>query len=248
MAPTIFFVPGAWHKPWVFDTVRSVLSDRGYETDALELATAGSEDAAIGVLDDTAKIRDALSNIVDAGKDALVVAHSYGGVPTSSAVEGLSKEQRAAEGKPGGIIMLLYLAAFTCPAGSTLLQVAGGILPDFWNVKGDFITTYDPVNTFYADVEDALANKAATSLVQMPFTMATGISTYEPWNHDFRVGYIFAEKDQALPCGVQRMLASQSPPGSFTASLQSSHSPFLSMPQVLADTLENAIRSANIPP
>lgn len=135
MAPTIFFIPGAWHKPWVFDTVRSVLSDRGYETDALELATAGSEDAAVGVLDDTAKIRNTLSKIVDAGEDVLVVAHSYGGVPTSSAVQGLSKEQRAAEGKPGGIIMLLYLAAFTCPAGSTLLQALGGVFPDFWNVQ-----------------------------------------------------------------------------------------------------------------
>ncbi|KAI1171797.1 Alpha/beta hydrolase fold-1 [Nemania sp. FL0916] len=245
MKPTIFFVPGAWHKPWVFDLVRETLSSRGYETDAIALATAGSDDKTVGVLADAAKIRDALSKLVDAGKDVLVVPHSYGGVPTSSAVQGLSKEQRAADGKPGGIIMLLYMASFTFPAGTSLLEALDGVFPPFWNVASDFITTRDAVHTFYADVEPSLADKAATALVRMPYQMVIDKANYEPWKHEFRVGYIFAEKDEALPISRQRALASQFPAGSFTASLESSHSPFLSMPQTLADTLEDAIRHAS---
>ena len=69
--------------------------------------------------------------------------------------------------------------------------------------------------------EDALAREAADSLVQMPYQMVIDASNYEPWNHEFQVGYIFAERDHALPVSVQRILASQFPPGSFTESLDS---------------------------
>lgn len=133
--PTIFFIPGAWHGPWVYDDVRSVLSNRGYETASVALASVGTNDASIGMLDDTAKIRSALLKLVDAGKEVIIVAHSYGGVVASNSVHGgLSIDQRAAESKPGGIVILLYLCAFFTPVGSSLLMANNGEYFDWWNV------------------------------------------------------------------------------------------------------------------
>jgi hypothetical protein len=52
------------------------------------------------------------------------MGYSYAGVPMSQSVKGLGKEQRKAQGKPGGIVRLTYIAclvpAIGRPAGSLL--------------------------------------------------------------------------------------------------------------------------------
>lgn len=75
----------------------------------------------------------------------------------------------------------------------------------------------------------------------MPLQVALDKSAYAPWNEAFEVGYIFTEKDQALGPNTQRRMFSNFPAGSFSASLDSSHSPFLSRPDALADIIQNAI-------
>ncbi|KAI6087579.1 hypothetical protein F4821DRAFT_105678 [Hypoxylon rubiginosum] len=224
--PAIFFVPGAWHQPWVFDGVRSTLSNRGFETNTSALATVGSKNASVGVLDDAAVIRSALLRLIEAGKEV-----------------DLSISQRTADGKAGGITLLLYLCAFVVPVETSLLMALNNVFPDWWNVTEDrqFITPIDPSNVFYADVNPPLAAKAVAALEPMPFQMAIDKSTYAPFNEAFEVGYIFMEKDQALDVSAQRGMFSQFPAGSFSASLDSSHSPFLSMPVTLADIIQDAI-------
>lgn len=75
----------------------------------------------------------------------------------------------------------------------------------------------------------------------MPLQIALDKSAYAPWKEAFEVGYIFTEKDQALGPSTQRRMFSNFPAGSFSASLDSSHSPFLSRPDALADIIQNAI-------
>lgn len=133
-SPTIFFIPGAWHHPWIFDDVRNVLSTRGYETDSSTLVTVGSKNASAGVIDDAVEVRSALLKLVEAGKEVILVAHSYGGLVASNSVQGLSADQRSANDKPGGIIMLVFLCAFVVPVGTSLLTAHGDVYPDWWNV------------------------------------------------------------------------------------------------------------------
>ncbi|KAI1366859.1 hypothetical protein F5Y08DRAFT_327101 [Xylaria arbuscula] len=250
--PTVFFVPGAWHKPWVFDDVRSILSARDYETDAEALATAGSPDPNIGLLDDAAKIRSALMKHINDGKEVLIVAHSYGGVVASNAVKGLGIAERTASGLKGGIVMVVYLAAFIIPANTSLTTAAsdassaGHGPPDWWVVSedGKYVSPNGPLEMFYADVETSLANKAIDALLPMPMRTATDMSLFDPREGGFEVGYIFAEQDKAVPLPAQQALFAGFPAGSFSASLTSSHSPFFSVPDTLADTIENAYKHA----
>lgn len=131
--PTIFFVPGAWHETWVFDDVRSALSNRGFETDVSALPTVGS-DTSIGVFEDAAVVRPALLKLVDAGKEVVIVSHSYGGIVAANSVRGLSIDQRTADSKAGGIMIFLYLAAFAIPADMSLLMAFENVFPSWWNV------------------------------------------------------------------------------------------------------------------
>ena len=46
--------------------------------------------------------------------------HSYGGQVGTNALSGLGATKRAAEGKPGGIIELVYLAGFAMVEGTSM--------------------------------------------------------------------------------------------------------------------------------
>ncbi|KAI0435890.1 hypothetical protein F4803DRAFT_265584 [Xylaria telfairii] len=241
-APTIFFIPGAWHDPWVFDSVRSILSARGFETETSSLATVGSTDPSVGVFSDAAKVRSALITLVDEGKEVVLVPHSYGGVVASNAVDGLGIKQRRSSGLSGGIIIILFLAAFIIPTGTDVKTNLGGC-PPWWKISEDgFFTPMQPLAVLYADVQTSLANKAIAALKPMPLQMAKDISAYDPRDGTFELGYIFAEKDEALDISAQDDMFSRFPVGSFAARLDSSHSPFLSMPDTLADTIRSAIK------
>lgn len=110
--PTIVFTPGAWHGTWAFDTVRASLETLGYPTEAVALPSVGNSDSTVGVTEDAAALAAELATLTDAGKDVVMVCHSYGGVPASTAVEGYGYANRSAAGLDGGVIMLVYMTAF----------------------------------------------------------------------------------------------------------------------------------------
>ncbi|EFQ34110.1 uncharacterized protein GLRG_09254 [Colletotrichum graminicola M1.001] len=242
--PTILFTPGAWHRPWAFDMVRSDLSSRGYPTAAVTLASVGSTDPNLGLDADAAAVRVQVQTLVDEGRDVVLVAHSYGGIPVANAVKGLNYKDLAVQNKPGGIIMVVYMTSFAVPAGAGLYN--GGVMPTWWNVTNGFIFPEDPVSVFYGDVQPSLAAEAVAALLPMPFKTMTDKSGYEPWNNGFEMGYIFAENDQAIPIELQKSMEAAFPASSFTATLNSSHSPFLSMPKALGDVLQQAAEDAVI--
>lgn len=125
--PTVVFTPGAWHGTWAFDTVRSQLEALGYPTEAVALPSVGNTNASVGVAEDAAALSAELATLTDAGKNVVMVCHSYGGVVASSAVEGFGYKNRSAAGLgANGVIMLVYMTAFAAPAQTSLLDALGG--------------------------------------------------------------------------------------------------------------------------
>lgn len=124
--PTVVFTPGAWHGTWAFDTVRSQLETLGYPTEAVALPSVGNTNASVGVAEDAAALAAELATLTDAGKNVVMVCHSYGGVVASVAAEGFGYKDRSAAGLSGGVIMLVYMTAFAAPAQTSLLDALGG--------------------------------------------------------------------------------------------------------------------------
>ena len=52
-----------------------------------------------------------LSEILENEYEVLLAAHSYGGVPACQTVSGLERKKLEAEGKPGGVIHVLFITA-----------------------------------------------------------------------------------------------------------------------------------------
>ncbi|KAK8104899.1 hypothetical protein PG999_008258 [Apiospora kogelbergensis] len=230
--PDILLVPGAWHTPAAFDLVRDQLTRRGFQSTAVPLLT--------GVPEDAAAIRAELEKLVDAGKEVMVISHSYGGVPAAAAVEGLNLKDRAAQGQKGGVLMVVHMTSFAAKVGTSLMDSLGGNPLPWFNITGDILTPINPVKVFYADVEPKLAEKSAEAILPSSLRAMTDKGTFAPWDAGFQMGFIHTEDDQAIPIAIQKQMAAQFPAGSFSATLKSSHSPFLSMPEQLSEVIEQA--------
>jgi hypothetical protein len=131
--PTIVLIPGAWHSPSHYTTLHSHLQTAGYPTTSSRLPSVGSTDPlAATTAQDASFIREQmLLPLLNQGKDILLVLHSYGGLPGSAAAKGLSKSERAKDGKKCGITGLVLIAALVAREGDSLQLMVGGKLHDW---------------------------------------------------------------------------------------------------------------------
>lgn len=123
--PVFILCPGAWHPAEVYTKIIPHLEARGYRTvlhdwPSIQQAPVQSFD------EDIASIRATILQQADAGNDVVVVAHSWSGSPVNSAVADLSKVERTKQGKPGGVVKLVFLCAFVVLEGVSLLDALGG--------------------------------------------------------------------------------------------------------------------------
>jgi pimeloyl-ACP methyl ester carboxylesterase len=126
--PTIVLVHGAWHTADCWSLVTSQLKEYGYSFQAIQLPSAGG-DLAITVEEDAAHIRKSTYELAAAGKDVILVLHSYGGIPGTESAKGLLKKDREAEQKSGGIISIVYITAFLLPLDASLGSFLGEMPP-----------------------------------------------------------------------------------------------------------------------
>ena len=125
--PKIVLVPGAWSTPAFYGGIHSCLSERGLEAITVQHSSTGAEPPTKTLEDDVAQLHGTLERLCDSGND-IIVAHSYGGLVSSGAVEGLEKPTRQSQGKSGGVLMIVYMVAFIIPKGVSLVGASGGQL------------------------------------------------------------------------------------------------------------------------
>jgi alpha-beta hydrolase superfamily lysophospholipase len=126
--PVICLAHGAWHYPLYYRNLIDPLRAQGYTVLAPTNATVGIDDSIAGktYVDDVKRIHEVLLPHLDAGKEAVMVCHSYGGIPGTAALEGQTVEERADKGLKGGVKAILYVAAVGLPQrGMSLYTLAG---------------------------------------------------------------------------------------------------------------------------
>lgn len=144
--PAIIIVHGAWSLPSPsYEPLKQQLEGLGYECYLPHLRTSGGDGDVRGQTweADVKVILDTAQPLFDRGREVVIVAHSYGGIPAGAATSGNGVADRAREGKPGGFRQIIYVAAFAIPAaGMDLLTVFGGQWPPW----ADFAPAYSKVS------------------------------------------------------------------------------------------------------
>jgi pimeloyl-ACP methyl ester carboxylesterase len=230
--PVVILVHGAWHGPWAWAGVRTLLDAEGIRSLAVDLPSKGATGSLGDLHDDAEVVRAAVEG---AGAPALVVAHSYGGLPAS---EGLAESANAAH--------LIYLAAFMLEPGESLLGLRGGVEPDWWLTSEDGRTVLpgDPVQTFYADCPPEVAARAAAAIVPQRKDAFRQELRAAAWQ-TVPSTYVVCTRDNAVPPAAQERMSARA---GTVSHIDSSHSPFLSRPAevtaIIRETLAVVIAEA----
>ncbi|KAJ3543755.1 hypothetical protein NM208_g3408 [Fusarium decemcellulare] len=254
MLPTILAVPGAWHTAESFATIKKIFVARNYDFISLDppgvLVDHAPDASAEG---DAASLRsNGLWPLVDAGKDVVLLMHSYGGVYGSCAVKGLSKRERRQAGKNGGVIALIYISAVTPMVGKSTLDMMGTDVEHLpsWvshNKSTGFVDFTGAKEVMYHDIqEDDLGHCLSLLRSQSLNCLNTPVS-YSPLDDpNFRgtAGYIICGADRVIPVAGQETYAAIGSIDHCVVVEDASHAFFITAPEKIVDAVISMVSSS----
>lgn len=227
MTATVVLVHGSWHGAWCWGPVVERLERLGIPVDAIDLPGHGDDP---GPLTDLHGHGDAVRAALDAIDGPVVlVGHSYGGAAITDA------------GTHPAVRHLVYISAFCLDANESVIgnDVPGGHGLDLEGAirpAADGTLTIDPdvaTAVFFADCD---ATTASAAVARLAPERADGFAQ-QPRSVAWRSRpstYAVCTLDRALTPELQRHLAARC---GATVEWPTSHSPFLSRPDLVADLL-----------
>ncbi|OBJ96875.1 hypothetical protein A5746_31330 [Mycolicibacterium conceptionense] len=229
--PAVLIVHGAWHKPEHFRLLVEELSDLDVRT--VHLTSSGDDPAVLGDMYADAEVIAQAVAAVDG--PVVVVAHSYGGVPTTQALSNAPNVRK-----------IFYLAAFQLEAGESLLsQNPDGALWPWTKLRHrdgaeDFVEVMTSAEVFYNDLDDVTAEFAVSEIGYQSYSSMRQPLTETAWK-TLPSAYIVCEADNSIPVTAQERMAGHSDE---VYRMNTSHSPFLSQPAALAQLLRRLFANA----
>ncbi|GAP91984.2 putative alpha beta hydrolase family protein [Rosellinia necatrix] len=252
-------IPAASALPPFYDAVVGGVSRHGYDIRALHIPSVGpaaGEDVPPGapptMYDDAAFVAAHVAGLADAGRDVVLVTHSYGGTPATEAVRGLAKSARLAQGKAGGIVGLAYMNSLVPEVGHPASTVVGTAPPGQQPLMlvGDDGWFYYPNLTYtaeivFSDLPRPEGEAWARRLVKHSAASFAGNLTYGGYR-DVPVAYLVAEDDRSLQPATQRaqidMIERVSGREVDVTSIRSGHAVPVSHPQDVIDWILGVAR------
>lgn len=130
--PTLVLVPGSFSKSEFYDPVILPLREKGYDIHALDPPcyprSYKKGTPSPSMYDDAKFVNEVVEKLADEGKDVVLLAHSYGGVPASESLKGVTKKERKQQGKTGGVVRVAYITSIVPAVGEnlgTVISAAG---------------------------------------------------------------------------------------------------------------------------
>ena len=227
-----------------------------YKCVPVTLPSATSNPSA-SFLDDVEAARNAIVAETTAGRDVVVVVHSYGGQVGNSAIKGLARPKQDASSSvkddlssSGHVIGIVMLASGFTMTGISFLDGLGGKPLPSWKAdaeSGLAIISAEPRRLFYHDLPEEEGSHWVSKLEKQSLkALAKGSEVaYAGWM-EVPVWYVATTEDQALPVEARRMFVqmARNAGGDVTLrEVESSHSPMLSRPKETVDFILEAVAS-----
>jgi pimeloyl-ACP methyl ester carboxylesterase len=235
---SVVLVHGAWHGAWCWERVVEGLADAGVAATAVDLPGHGADPGPFGDLHtDASRVRAVLDGIEG---PAVLVGHSYGGAVITEA------------GDHPAVVQLVYLAALPLDAGETCGAAAPSEAANIDHtgrpsIGAGFVPGPDETVTldrsiaaaaFYNDCDEATVSWALARLGPQPLATMQQEPTAIAWRVRPST-YVVCTDDMAIHPDLQRLLARRC---TATVEWETSHSPFLSRPDLVTDLLITAAR------
>ena len=225
---TFLLLHGAFCNSWVWAETAAAMRADGHRVEVVDLPSSGPDAALLGDLQaDVAVVHETLDRI---GTDAVVVAHSGGGMTLSE----LSNDAHVQHS--------VYLAALWPQPGQSIADLFGGQFPDWMVAREDgSVQVSDDVElarqALCADLDAERYSRDVHPRYVLTSLSSFGSPSSAPQlSHPST--YIVCEQDHAVPIQAQEAMSAAA---DHVERLPSSHSPMLSMPGKLSALLAGVV-------
>ena len=223
----LMLVHGVAHGAWCWSRTRADLVRRGHDVFAVDLPLTSLDD-------DATAVRRALD---EWGRHAVLVGHSYAGLVTSRAAAERTDVQH-----------LVYVAAMLIDGGDVYLDRMRTFPAAPINDKvelsadGNFVVPAEAaVGCFYNECDSGEATETARRLRPTAVACLAVATGAEPWR-SIPSTYVLCERDRAIHPDFQRWMSTRA---GDVVTLDTDHSPFMSMPERFADLVDGIADGAN---
>lgn len=232
---TFLMIHGAWHGGWCFEPLRPRLERAGHRLIAPTLPGMGGRGMPVADVSLAVWSGFVCDLVREQAEPVILCGHSRGGIVISA----------VAEACPASVRCLVYIAAFLLPDGQSLRAFqANASNPAFAAAispaPGGQSVIFDPdaaQQLFYNRTDAGVRHLAAARLVAEPVApLATPLSLSAERFGNVPRHYIECSDDRAITLARQRQMQALLPCRT-VETLDSDHSPFLSCPRRLADSL-----------
>lgn len=228
-------VHGSWMGSWGWSEVAAGLTAQGAAVTSVDLPAHGSDKTAVSAATLDGYVQTVSAAVDAAGQPVVVVGHSMAGMVITA----------TAEKKPASIARLIYLAAYVPKDGQSLQDLANtdadSHIGPVIKIDTTALTASLPMNSlgdiFCADCDAAhLASLQANYRDEPLVPLGTPVrSSATNWG-SVKKYYIYTQQDHAVSPKLQQTMTAGVTWQS-TATLPTSHSPFLSASASVVDTL-----------
>ena len=236
---TIVIIPGSWSSPADWGYVVPQLKAAGNEVIVVNLPGHGTDKTPIASI--TLQIYvDAVKKAIGTKTNITLVAHSFGGVVANQVAEEMSSQIRE----------LLYVAAYVPKNGESLLTLATsdgdsqlGKVLQIKDKEGIAVVPKESiVDVFFMDAPKQVQEYVVVSFPVEPLApLAAPVKLTDANFGKLKKVYVFTEYDHVNSPKLQhRMVTDNNITKTYT--IPSSHTAFVSMPDVVAGIINNEAR------
>lgn len=204
MEPIIVLVHDMWHTPEHYRPYIAALEQSLFQVYCPLLSIC---DRSLphgphrSVVHDLGILSSLVKSLIDAGKKVIMVMHGYGGTIGSSVPEKLSFDYRAARGRRGGVIHLLYMCAYILPSDCSMVDLG------LW----DFPTRAEvvpgmPMQFFLGGgISQTEVARCLPLFVAIPDLVLGTTITQEAWKH-IPCTYLFTQNNGVITPTMQTLM------------------------------------------
>ncbi|CAM4094767.1 Pimeloyl-ACP methyl ester carboxylesterase [Pedobacter westerhofensis] len=231
---TIILVHGAWSDASAWQAVTPLLKAEGHEVIEVNLAGHGSDTTSFANINLNLYV-ESVKTAIGNRKNVILVGHSMAGLVISQVAEEI----------PGQIQKLIYLAAYLPQNGESLLALANtdadSHVSKYLQIDekngSAAIAKAGVTDVFAADAPAEVATYIADHIQPEPLApLATPVKLTAANFGKVSKVYIYTVNDHTVGPKLQHIMVEKARV-SKTYSLESSHTPFVSMPGKVADII-----------
>ncbi|KAI0440534.1 Alpha/beta hydrolase fold-1 [Xylaria telfairii] len=258
--PYILLVTGSFARASLYDDLVARVKAHGYDMKALQLPTVGlgpgigRDTPPATMYDDAALIAKEIEALADAGREVVLVAHSYGGMPATESTKGLSVQERQKQGKKGGLVRLAYKTVLLTKPGHSAFEVlpppAEGEAPSLIPDEKGWLHMADPERNAAKSFSDLPKEDAI--YWQSQFSLHSAASFVNPLTHagykDVPVSYLLCDEDLVIFPEIQRreieMVEVETGSKVDVTTVKAGHCPSLSVPEKVVGWILDVARKS----